>query len=114
MDSSVCKHEKKRLEIIQSLQYLDQDKIGLQFEITDIKNSLDDIKEKYDKMGNLNHFIKLAVKKWEEELIEEVTYLENMMDGLKAKDMEYVEMYENMKKEVVEEKCSCIKNFNSL
>ena len=94
----MCKHEKKRLEIIQSLQYLDQDKISLQFEITDIKNSLDDIKEKYDKMGNLNHFIKLAVKEWEEELIEEVTYLENMMDGLKAKDMEYVEMYENMRR----------------
>ena len=114
MASSVCKHEKKRLEIIQSLQYLDQDKIGLQFEIRDIKNSLDDIKEKYVEMGDLNYFIKLIVKEWEEELKEEVSYLEDMMDGLKAKDLEYVEMYENIKKEVVEDKCTCIKNFNSL
>ena len=114
MATLICGHEKRRNEIILDLQNLDLDKAGLQCEIDQIDNHLEDIKEKLEENEDLNYFIKLEVENLQKELMDEVEYLNYMMDGLESKDAECVEMYNKVKKEAVEENCSCINKFKTL
>ena len=110
MTELVCRHEKRRLDILSDLQNLGMDKADLQIEIDQIDIYLADAKEKLEKKPDLNYFYKLEVEKLQKELKEEVEYLEYMMDGLESKDREHNEMYDKIKKEAIEEKCSCLHN----